>query len=140
MTLLSFILINNSFGQEPDSLRCNVAVLVKINERIDNISEKLMLKFLQTFGQECKNNVEFSEFGNETLFKVIQNQPEQFCTALEKYQSKIDLEIILLEIENPINDLIGLNQTKKIISDIKMKDELKLKLNNSFDRAINNTK
>lgn len=140
MTLLSFILINNSYGQEPDSLKCNVAVLAKINAQIDNISEKLMLNFLQTFGQECKNNVEFSEFGNETLFKVIQNQPEHFCTTLDKYQSKINLEIILLEIENPINDLIGLNQTKKIISDIKMNNELKLKLINSFEQAINNTK
>ena len=132
--------MNNSFGQEPDSLKCNVAILVKINEQIDNISEKLMLNFLQTFGQECKNNAEFSEFGNETLFRVIQNQLGQFCTILEKYQSKINLEIILFEIENPINDFIGLNQTKKVLYDIKMNDELKLKLINSFDRAINNTK
>jgi hypothetical protein len=41
---------------------------------------------------------------------------------------------------NPINDLIALKQTKKIISDINMNNELRLELINAFNHAINYTK
>lgn len=130
-----------SFAQKEKStpLKCNIEIVLEMSEKIENCNEKLILNFLQTFDQECKNNAEFSEIGNETLFKVIQKQPNLFCVTLEKYESEVDLNSILLEIENPVIDLINLDLTKEQISQTKISQELKKKLINAIDKAIEKT-
>jgi hypothetical protein len=93
-----------------------------------NISEDLMLRFLRTFGPECKNNVEFSEFSNETLFNAIQNEPGPFCKILENDQNLVDLETILAELKSPLHDLIDLELTIIEIADTKASATLKSQL------------
>jgi len=128
--------LNVTLGQTTDSLKCNIEVVLKMDDNIDTPSEELVVKFLKTFGQECKNNSEFSEFGNETLFKVIQKQPNLFCETLEKYENQIDLNSILLEIESPVVDSINLGLTKEQISHTQINQELKKRLLIAIDRAI----
>ncbi len=66
----------------------------------------MLSEFMCTFDNSCKNNVEYSEFSNETLFAVLEKAPNLFFQVMTTGQ--IDNEIILKEIENPINDLINL--------------------------------
>lgn len=128
LTFFLFLVNVNSQNDEKTSLKCNIEIVVEINENIENISENLMLRFLKTFGEECKNNVEFSEFSNETLFKVIQNEPGLFCKVIEKNNNQIDFGLIVSELKNPINDLIDLELTIKKIADTKTSHSLKSQL------------
>lgn len=75
MILVALISCNSCYGQDSDTLKCNGFIVLQADKNIDGISGELMLKFLETFGKECKNNVEFSGFSNETLYKVIQQNP-----------------------------------------------------------------
>ena len=111
-----------------------------MHENLENISEDLMFRFLQTFGSECKNNVEFSEFSNETLFKVIQKQPELFGETLDKNKSDIEFDSILFELENPLHDLIDLDLTKERISELEINKETKEKLLKALDKTIDEMK
>jgi hypothetical protein len=125
---LNFLLFNlnvNSQNNEKTSLKCNTEIVLETYKNIDNISEDLMLRFLKTFGVECKNNVEFSEFSNETLFKVIQNEPELFIKVIEKNQDQIDFGIIVSELKSPLHDLIDLELTINKIADTKTSPSLK---------------
>lgn len=136
LVLIGLILINNLFGQGTDSLKCNVKIVLEKNESIDSASDELVLRFLNTFGEECKNNVEYSEFSNETLFKLIQNQSVLFCKILEKHRNEIELNAILIELESPLHDLIDLNETKEGIMESELNKELKAKLLEAINKAI----
>lgn len=125
LTFFLFILNVNSQNNEKTSLKCNTEIVLGTHENIDNISEDLMLRFLKTFGEECKNNVEFSEFSNETLFKVIQNEPELFCKVIEKNNGQIDFGKIVSELKSPLHDLIDLELTIEKIADTKSSPTLK---------------
>jgi DNA-binding protein Fis len=140
--LISFIIclsFLNSYSQErqADSLKCNISIINEVYENIENISSDLMLQFLKTFGEDCKNNIEFSEFSNETLFKVIQKKPELFCKMIEKLEDEIELDIILLELETPLLDLINMKTTRNQIKNTKISDDIKKRLLDSIDKAIN---
>ncbi|MCY1634031.1 MCE family protein [Marinifilum sp. D737] len=119
-----------------ENLKCNVKIVLKMNESIDSASDELVLSFFKTFGEECKNNVEYSEFSNETLFKLIQNQTVLFCKVLEKYRNEIELNEILKELENPLHELIDLNKIKEGIMKSELNKELKAKLLDAIDKAI----
>lgn len=119
---------NNSFGQESDSLKCNISIVREAYQNIDRISGELMLKILKTLGRDCKNNVEFSEFSNETLFKVIQKNPEVFAETLENNLNQIDIKEIIYNLENPLHDLIDLDLTIDKIADTKIDKSIRDKL------------
>ncbi len=125
-----FLFYQNVISQnnEQTLLKCNTKIILEAYENIDNISEDLMLRFLTTFGKECKNNVEFGEFSNETLFKVIQNEAELFCKVIEANKEKLDTDIIISELESPLHDLIDLELTINEIADTKTNYSLKSKM------------
>jgi len=115
----------NSQDNGKASLKCNSETIIETIEGINNISEDLMLRFLNSFIEECKHNVEFSEFWNETLFKVIQNEPELFCKVLEKNNAQIDIGSMVSELKSPLHDLIDLELTINKIADTKCNTTLK---------------
>lgn len=117
-----------------ENLKCNVKVVLEMNESVGSASDVLVFRFLKTFGEECKNNVEYGEFSNETLFKLIQKQPVLFCKVLER--DEIELNAILIELENPLHDLVDLNKTKEGILECELNKELKAKLLDAIDKAI----
>ena len=128
LTFFLFFVNVNSQNNEKTSLKCNIEIVLETNENIENISEDLMLRFLKIFGPECKNNVEFSEFSNETLFKVIQTEPELFCSVIENNKDQVDIGIIISELKSPLHDLIDLELTIDKIASVKTKSSLKNKL------------
>jgi|GEM_PF-1401755 len=119
---------NISFGQESDSLKCNISIVGEAYYNFEEVSEILMLKFLKTFGKDCRNNAEFSEFSNETLYKVIQGNPEIFAKTVENNLNQVDFNEILFNLENPVNDLINLDLTINKIADTKIENSIKDKL------------
>ena len=107
-----------------------------MNQNLQNPTKALMLTFLQTFGEECKNNIEFSEFSNETLFQVIQNNPELFSETIEGNLDLIDLETILFDLKNPLHDLINLRLTINRIADTDLDPEIKGKMLIALNSAL----
>uniref|UniRef100_UPI00404ABB47 hypothetical protein n=1 Tax=Flavobacterium sp. TaxID=239 RepID=UPI00404ABB47 len=87
---------------------CDLEKVVFVSQNLDGLDAKMIHEFLQTFDASCKQNIEFSEFSNETLFKVLEYAPALFLQVIER--DNIDAEIILEAIQNPINDSINLQQ------------------------------
>jgi hypothetical protein len=125
-----------SVDQEADSLKCNISIVLETFQCMGNVSGDLTLRFLKTFGENCKNNVEYSEFSNEVLFKLLQSQPEQFCKVIENHKDSIDFSYVIQEIENPLHDLIDLGKTKIRIVELLNDKELKIKFEMALDKAI----
>ena len=73
-----------------------------------------MSLFLKSFSRECSSNVEFSEFSNEVLFKILEKQPSLFIDAMCLNDKTIEYSDIYLEISSPLSDLFPLDAINKI--------------------------
>jgi len=82
--------------------KCNIEKVKVVNEQIDNLTFQIISEFLCTFDKSCNNNAEYSEWSNETLFKVLRKDPLIFFQVIAK--DEVDKKILLEQIENPISD------------------------------------
>lgn len=105
--VLSVLMFSSiSFSNSCDA--CDLEKVVVVSQNLDRLDAKMIHEFLQTFDASCKQKVEFLEFSNEMLFKVLEYAPGLFLQNVEK--ENIDIAIILEAIQNPISDSINLQQ------------------------------
>lgn len=105
--------------------KCDETIYHSISKNIGKLTQKEITDFLLTFGQECRNNVEFSEWSNELLFKILDKQTELTLKTIEKEEKRIDKEIILEDLEEPISYTPDFKKLITKIEGIKMNDSLK---------------
>lgn len=98
---LLVLMSSPSFGQTVK--KCDGAILSLTSDRIGKLTEKEIAVFLLTFGAECRNNAEYTEWSNELLFDVLGSQTQLTLTAIENEET-IDLEEILEVIAAPLLD------------------------------------
>lgn len=118
------------YADQTDSVkmmeRCDIEIVLDVEKNIDNISDTLVYQFLHTFDESCKNNIEFSEYSNEVLFKLINKQPKKMVENISK--EGINIDIILEELANPISDVVILddviNSIQSVTTDKQLKDRL----------------
>lgn len=89
-----------------DSCKCNYNCWPDFGKTDYNLNDDQILSFLYSLGEECKNNVEFSEWSNEVLFNIVLANPEIFLKVMDSYSTNIELDWILKELEDPISDVI----------------------------------
>lgn len=89
-----------------ESIRCDILVIKYTEAHIDDLLYTDLYKFLYTFLKDCSKNVEYSEYSNEMLFKVLEKYPEQLISCMSKEKS-LDLDYILSELSTPILDING---------------------------------
>lgn len=119
---------NSAFAADQDSLKCNMQIILQTEDHLDSLSMDEMLLFLDSFGEACRNNAEFSECSNAVLFDVLMHKPALFCEALNRNKSQLDVAYIFLNLENPVSDLIDLERIRVIIRQVEIESELKKKL------------
>jgi len=89
----------------PDSCtHCNILVIKHTEDHINNLSYVDLQCFLKTFSKDCLNSIEYSEYSNDILYKVLEKYPENFirCMTIEK---TIDSNYILSELSTPLLDI-----------------------------------
>jgi hypothetical protein len=108
-----------------DSIICNIDIVLSTLNRIDSLSDSEIRLFLKTFSQKCRNNVEFSEFSNEMLFKVLEKHTEAFLRIIcdSNSSDEIDFETIYRELESPLHDLIPVDKIKAATDSLSIKCE-----------------
>jgi len=117
------ILTSSLYGQEIK--KCDGTVVLSIQNKVGRLTEKDLRDFLLTFGKECQNNVEFSEFSNEVLFLVLDKQTELMLKTIEKEEKKIELDEILDDLSSPISDMIVVKNLIPKVEKVKIDSRLK---------------
>lgn len=105
--------------------KCDRTILLGTSKKIGQLTQNEVENFLSTFGYECKDNAEFSEWSNELLFEVLDRQTEVTIKTMEKVESKIEIDVILAELSAPVNDGINLKILISKVEKIKINDQLK---------------
>jgi hypothetical protein len=117
-----FMGINNF---DPD--KCRGEALLAIREKMDRLNESLILDFLSTFSVVCEPNVEFNQWSNELLFRVMEKQPDIFAKTLYKNLATVDTTAIFDVIGAPLldPDLRGISEKiSRVDVDQKLKNKI----------------
>lgn len=112
--------ISNTYGQ---IVKCDTEQLLSIHENIDSLDSSQIVSFLCTFDKSCENNIEFSEWSNELLFRVIDKYTQLYFDILTS-ENISNQEIIFSEFASPLleEDFQTLyNKIKKVNSPTKWK-------------------
>jgi len=105
--------------------KCDIEKINIIYNNLDNLTFEMVDDFLCTFDKSCKNNVEFTQWSNEMLFKVLTKSPELYFKVLTKGKLK-NAELLLEEIKNPVIEIdyqIIYDKIKKVDTEEKLKKE-----------------
>ena len=131
LTLLIFI---TSFSVTACD-KCNIDKVKIVNEHLDSLTFQIVSDFLCTFDSSCIKNAEYSEWSNETLFKVLVKAPTIFFKVIAK--EKMDNKQFLKEIENPVHNLLDLQKTYNSIKITSTPTDIKTKYLNAVIKAAN---
>ena len=101
ITSLALLIIITSFT-ENNCEKCDIQKVKAVDDHLNSLTYQIVSDFICTFDSTCKTNVEYSEWSNEILFKVLDKSPGIFFQVITK--EKVDDKQLLNEIENPILD------------------------------------
>lgn len=111
---------------------CRLETLVKINSLLQKrteLNDQNFAVFFANMNPKCSNNVEYSEFNNELIFKTLESNPKKFVAFLSRVSKKKEiLEFVLTQLLNPIHDGIELNAIYKKLSKTETEDPKTQKL------------
>lgn len=114
---------NPTYMQVEDTIQCNIIIVRETNRNINNLEFSDVALFLQTFSEKCRNNVEYSEFSNEVLFKVLEAYPVEIIKCFDTCE-KIEINFILSELSNPIHD-INITKIIEILNNVECESKYK---------------
>jgi len=122
LTLAATIL----FGQTIQ--KCDATILRSTSEKVGRLTQKEITDFLLTFGEECQNNAEYSQWSNELLFSLLDKQTDLAVKTIEKEEKRIEMGKVFNDLSSPINDLINVKNIISKIEKVEVNKELKDKL------------
>jgi hypothetical protein len=110
-------------------------VLVPVAENLGKVKQEEIRDFLMTFGEKCKNNVEFSEWSNELLFDLLDRQTELTVRTIEKEENRIEKSAILNVLSSPLLDRVNVKQLREKIERLSIKRILKQEITEALKKA-----
>lgn len=96
--------INNSQIMPDSCTRCDILVVKQTEARINKLKYADLHDFLYTFSKDCSKNVEYSEYSNEMLFKVLEKYPKELIDCMSK-EKELNLDYIYSELSTPLLDI-----------------------------------
>jgi hypothetical protein len=94
---------DNKVTETTSDVLCDIETVLYVSQNLENLTKNDIIKFLNVFGHACKNNVEFLQFSNETLFKLIQKDVNLYMSAW-KERGISEIELVMNEIKYPLLD------------------------------------
>ena len=83
--------------------KCDIQIVVETDLNMTNLDDSNISEFLCTMDKACCNNIEFSEYSNEVLFKLIKSYPEKFVGVMSS-SNNLQKDYIYKELSSPLLD------------------------------------
>lgn len=105
--------------------KCDTKVLIPISKNLGTAKQSEIRDFLMTFGKECRNNVEFSEWSNEILFDLLDKQTELTLQTIVVEGKKIEKSEVIKVLSSPLLDRVDAKKLKERIKKLEFDPALK---------------
>jgi hypothetical protein len=119
-----------------DVKKCDIVFLGLIDRNIENLKKEEIEDFLLTFHASCSINVEYSEFSNELLFKILDKYTLTILTILESTGKKFKTDIILNELSSPVNDSFNIEELISKVDNTEINKEFKEQVIAKLNEAL----
>ena len=83
--------------------KCDGQKVLAVSQSMDDLNYQLIYDLLCTFDESCSKNVEYSEFSNEVLYKVLSKHPKAIVELISD-SPELDSEYIYKQISFPLLD------------------------------------
>jgi len=128
-------------GLSQDCAKCNTEELLEFSENIDNLNYYIVKNFICTFDSTCINNIEYSEWSNELVFKLVEkdinlmnkvlhdlgfNYVKLICDELQTPVIDVDIKRIYELIRNSHGPKDIIEEEKKAIRTAAIKEGLEI--------------
>ena len=121
LTVILTFTLSTLFAQT-GCTKCEIEKVKIVSEHLDNLTSQMIEDFLCTFDTSCFTNAEYSEWSNEVLYNVLDNDPSLLLKVLTNSQVR-NIQLLMTEIENPIHEF-DYQEIYDKVKDTKTKDEL----------------
>lgn len=119
--------------------KCDMASLLDVSKHVGRVTHEEMVNFLLTFDDDCRNNVEYSEWSNELLFELLDKQTELIVKTITHQTKRIELDEILKNLEDPINDSFNVKSIIAKVEKVNFNPEVKNEIINRLRIADGKT-
>lgn len=117
-----------------DTIKCNISVIRKTDDNLNNLKESDIKLFLNTFSKDCLSNIEYTEYSNGMLYKVLEKYPSELISFLASFEDE-EISHILSEFANPLLDING-PKINELIKKAQGDSNIKEKLLKAVDKAM----
>lgn len=117
-----------------DVMKCDTR-LVRMDKAGTLTATEISL-FLMTLGEECRDNVEFSEMSNELLFVLLDKQTALTLQTFQKIESGTEKPYILDMLTSPVNDAIDVKSIITKVEKTNAGGQLKPEILRSLNEAL----
>ncbi len=84
--------------------RCDIAVVQQTSSNLEQLKYDDIFQFLYTFTKDCSKKIEYSEFSNEVLFKILEKYPNEFIACMHT-EKELEAEYIYVQLSTPLLDI-----------------------------------
>ena len=102
--IVAFLTLFTQFGFSQDCKKCDIEKLLDLSENLENLNYETVKNFICTFDSSCINNIEFSEWSNELLYKLVEKDINLLNDVLHDLGFNY-VKLICKELETPILDV-----------------------------------
>jgi hypothetical protein len=117
-------------------VKCDISLLRETEKDFAKLSRQKILDFLCTFDPRCATNIEYSEYSNELLFKILDRYTGEFLWALSKKQ--VHKQYIYETLSNPLLDVNADFLKDKVRNEKGANDSIRKSVLKSLDKISNN--
>lgn len=103
----------------PQCPSCDINAVVNANAHIATLTEADFNCFINTLDPSCKSNVEYSEFSNEVLFKIVARHPMYLVRYVQEDAQPERTAYVLSQLSAPSSDDITPEECARVISSLK---------------------
>lgn len=129
----------NELTQSRDCEKCDITALAEIYTDLKNdvqIDNERMGVLFCLNDSSCKNDVEFNQFINETLFLALESSTDTFLKQLSQEDTSV-YKLISKEIHAPVSDMIDLEFIKEKVIESSSDSLVKRWIISDLEFAIN---
>ena len=114
--------------------KCDGKKVLAISHNMDNLNYQLIYDLLCTFDEKCLRNMEYSEFSNDILYKVLSKHPRAIVEIISD-GSELDSEYIYKQISSPLLDY-NYNSIINSVKALEGNEDVKSRIISSIKEAI----
>ena len=123
--LSAIVSLVSSILQAQPVTKCDTSNFLELSKKMGFLTHQQIMNFLLTFDEECHKNVEYSEWSNELLFEMLDQQTELTVKTIAHETKTMERMTVLKNLEDPVHDRFSIKLIITKVEKVKFNQNVK---------------